>query len=160
MEVQCETYIRWMTTLDMPMVLAIETESFDSAWTEKDFLRCMREQHAIGMVAEQGNAVAGFMFYEIQRSRYHILNFAVNQRFRRRGIGRDMVSKLKEKAARGRRPCLTLEVGERSLDAQLFFKAMGFMATEVLRGFYDTPPEDAYHMRYTHAEEPGTRHEH
>ena len=41
-----------------------------------------------------------------------------------------------------------LEVRETNLDAQLFFKQIGFRAVSVLRDFYDDSDEDAYLMQY------------
>jgi ribosomal-protein-alanine N-acetyltransferase len=41
-----------------------------------------------------------------------------------------------------------LEVRESNIDAQLFFRSLGFRAISVLRGFYDDSAEDAYLMQY------------
>ena len=41
-----------------------------------------------------------------------------------------------------------LEVRETNLDAQLFFRAQGFRAVNVLRDFYEDTTEDAYLMQY------------
>ena len=45
-------HIRWMIRRDMPDVMGIEVASFEYAWTEDDFLRCLRQRNCIGMVAE------------------------------------------------------------------------------------------------------------
>ena len=60
---QLRVHIRWMIRRDMPEVLQTETQSFEFAWTEEDFLRCLRQRNCIGMVAEQGEQVVGFMIY-------------------------------------------------------------------------------------------------
>jgi ribosomal-protein-alanine N-acetyltransferase len=41
-----------------------------------------------------------------------------------------------------------LEVRERNLDAQLFFKTQGFRAVSVLRHHYDDTEEDAYILQF------------
>src|SRR5262249_56138096 len=79
--------IRWMIRRDMPEVLQTEQESFEFAWTEEDFLRCLRQRNCIGMVAEQGEKVVGFMIYELHKAKPHILNFAVHPGWRRLGVG-------------------------------------------------------------------------
>jgi ribosomal-protein-alanine N-acetyltransferase len=43
---------------------------------------------------------------------------------------------------------LSLEVRETNLDAQLFFRRLGFQAISVLRDFYEETPEDAYLMEF------------
>jgi len=140
-------HIRWMIRRDMPEVLAIEEQSFEFPWSEEDFIRCLRQRNCIGMVAEHNERVAGFMIYELHKSKLHILNFAVRDELRRRGVGRQMVKKLAGKLSHQRRSRIMLEIRETNLPAQLFFRALGFRAVSVLRAFYDDTPEDAYLMQ-------------
>jgi len=70
-------HIRWMIRKDMPEVLEIENSSFEFPWSEDDFIRCLRQRNCIGMVAEHGERVVGFMIYELHKTRLHVLNFAV-----------------------------------------------------------------------------------
>ena len=141
-------HIRWMIRRDMQEVLAIERESFEFPWFEEDFIRCLRQRNCIGMVAEHGERVVGFMIYELHKSRLHILNFAVASNVRRQSVGRQMVEKLVSKLSSQRRTRISLEVRETNLPAQLFFKHSGFRATSVLRAYYDDSPEDAYVMQF------------
>jgi ribosomal-protein-alanine N-acetyltransferase len=129
-------------------VLQTEQESFEYSWTEEDFLRCLRQRNCIGMVAEQGEKVVGFMIYELHKAKLHILNFAVHPQFRRGGIGAQMVAKLISKLSSHRRTRITLEVRETNLGAQLFFRAQEFKAVRVLRSFYEDSGEDAFLMEY------------
>ena len=64
------------------------------------------------------------------------------------GIGKQMVLRLIDKLSQQRRNEILLEVRERNLDAQLFFKDEGFRAVSVLRCHYDDTDEDAYIMRF------------
>ncbi|HEY2883434.1 MAG TPA: ribosomal protein S18-alanine N-acetyltransferase [Pirellulales bacterium] len=137
-----------MIRRDMPEVLAIESDCFEFPWCENDFLRCLRQRNCIGMVAEYDDRVVGFMLYELHKSRLHILNFAVASRYRRNGIGSQMVGKLVGKLSTQRRNRILLEVRETNLAAQLFFRASGFRAVSVLREFYEDTPEDAYLMQF------------
>jgi ribosomal-protein-alanine N-acetyltransferase len=145
---QVRVHIRWMIRRDMPEVLQTEVESFEFAWTEEDFLRCLRQRNCIGMVAEQGEKVVGFMIYELHKSKLHILNFAVHPTCRRAAVGVQMVTKLISKLSSHRRTRITLEVRERNLAAQLFFRSQGFRAVRVLRSYYDDSGEDAFLMQY------------
>ena len=152
---QVRVHIRWMIRRDMPEVLQTEQESFEYAWTEEDFLRCLRQRNCIGMVAEQGEKVVGFMIYELHKSKLHILNFAVAPSFRRCGVGAQMVAKLISKLSSHRRTRITLEVRETNLPAQLFFRSQGFRAIKVLRSFYEDSGEDAFLMQYRLADDSG-----
>lgn len=141
-------HIRWMIRRDMPEVLEIEERSFEFAWTEEDFIRCLRQRNCIGMVAEHDERVVGFMIYELHKNRLHILNFAVHPEFRRRGVAGSMIRKLIGKLSPQRRNRILLEIRETNLAAQLFFREAGFRAISVLREFYEDTPEDAYLMQY------------
>jgi len=146
-------HIRWMIRRDMSEVLDIEADSFEFPWSEEDFIRCLRQRNCIGMVAEYDDRVVGFMVYELNRTRLHILNFAVAPDCRRRGVGTQMIAKLSGKLSAGRRTRLVLEVRETNLPAQLFFRHSRFRAVSVLRGYYEDTPEDAYLMQYRYRPE-------
>jgi len=147
---QLPVHIRWMIRRDMPEVLAIEEQCFEFPWYEDDFIRCLRQRNCIGMVAEASERVVGFMIYELHKNRLHILNFAVHEAYRRRGIGGQMSRKLIGKLSHERRSRILLEIRETNLPAQLFFRTLGFCAVSVLRDFYEDTTEDAYLMQYRH----------
>lgn len=144
-----DVHIRWMIRRDMADVLNIENACFEFPWSEADFTNALRQRNCIGMVAEHNARIMGFMIYELHKQHLHILNFAVAP-FQGRGIGRQMLEKLREKLSRERRNRIQCEVRERNLDALMFFKAMGFRATGLLRDFYRDSPEDAIRMEYRH----------
>ena len=141
-------HIRWMIRRDMLEVLDVEAESFEFPWSEEDFVRCLRQRNCIGMVAEHEDRVVGFMVYELNKTRLHVLNFAVASDYRRLGVGSQMLAKLVGKLSSQRRTRVVLEVRETNLPAQLFFRTNGFRAVSVLREFYEDTPEDAYLMQY------------
>ena len=145
---QVRLHIRWMIRRDMPEVLRIEHASHDYPWCEEDFLRCLRQRNCIGMVAELGEKVVGFMIYELHKTKLHILNFSVHTEHRRAGIGSQMAEKLVSKLSSHRRTRIVTEVRESSLDAQLFFRTAGFRAIGVSREFFPDTGEDAYVMEY------------
>lgn len=147
-------HIRWMIRRDMPEVLDIERSCFEFMWRADEFVKVLRDRSCIGMVAEYGSSqqIAGFMIYELHRSRLHVLNFAVHPHFQRMGVGKSMVDKLKGKLSAQRRTRITLEIRETNLAAQLFFRDMGFVATSVVQMFYDDTEEDAIFFTYQHEE--------
>ena len=144
--------IRWMRWKDMKEVLEIENECFEFAWTEDDFVRCLQQRNCIGMVAEYQGRVVGFIFYEMLKTKIHLLNVATLSEFRRKGVATQLVARLIAKLGSQRRSRITLEVRETNLPAQLFLRSLGFRAIEILRGFYDGTHEDAYQMVYKHQE--------
>jgi [ribosomal protein S18]-alanine N-acetyltransferase len=152
-QTQLRVHIRWMIRRDMAEVLEIERGAFEFPWFEEEFIRCLRQRNCIGMVAEHGERVVGFMIYELHKSRVHVLNFAVARDYRRRGVGSQMVAKLIAKLSSQRRSRIVLEVRETNLAAQLFFRENGFRAVSVLRSYYEDTPEDAYLMQFRYRPE-------
>jgi len=142
-----------MIRRDMPEVIAIEGESFEFPWLDNDFIHCLRQRNCIGMVAEHDDRVVGFMIYELQKARIHVLNFAVASEYRRRGVGSQMIAKLIGKLSSQRRSRVVLAIRETNLAAQLFFRENGFRAVSVLHDYYADTPEDAYMMQYRYRPE-------
>ena len=142
-----KVHIRWMIRRDVEEVLAIEAASFDCPWLEKDLIRCLRQRNCIGMVAEHENRVAGYMVYELDRKRIRLLNLAVAVDLRGRGVGSQMIAKLKAKLTEKRRNRITLKIRESNLTGQIFFRGLGFRAIKILKAFYDTG-ETAYEMEF------------
>lgn len=145
---QLRVHVRWMIRRDMPEVLGIEHASFEYPWCEEEFLRVLRQRNCIGMVAEQGERIVGFMIYELHRNRIHVLDFAVHPDFRRQGVGRQMIAKLVGKLSNQRRNRIALLIRETNVPAQYFYKMMGFRAVEVIREHFADTGEDAYGMLY------------
>lgn len=139
-----------MLRRDMPQVLEIEKLCFEYPWDEDSFIRCLRERNCIGMVSHHKKAdkVVSFVIYELHKTRLHVLNFAVEPRFQRAGIGAAMMLKLKAKLTPGKRSSIVANVRESNLDAQLFFKAQGFRAISVLCGLYEQNDDDCYLFQY------------
>ena len=150
---ELRVHIRWMIRRDMSEVLATECESFEFPWSHEDFIRSLRQRNCIGMVAEHEDRIVGFMIYELHKTRIHVLNFAVTESFRRRGVGSQMLAKLAAKLSVQRRSRVVLEVRETNLPAQLFFRENGFRAVSVLRSYYADTPEDAYLMQFRYRPE-------
>ena len=145
---QVRVHIRWMIRRDMPEVLAIEHASFEFPWCEEEFLRVLRQRNCIGMVAEYGERVVGFMIYELHKNKLHVLDFATHPEFRRQGVGHQMIGKLVGKLSSHRRTRIALYVRETNLASQLFYRVQGFRAVEVAREHYQDTGEDAFVMQY------------
>ncbi len=141
--------IRPMQLRDIDQVKAIEDQSFDCSWTKKEFHENLTTPHVYGRVAVLGDEVVGYAVFEtVLKEGLCIMNIAVAKEHRRRGIGSRLLKALKGKLSKAR--CwISCHVRESNLPAHLFFRSSGFLATKVLRGFYDNSAEDAYEFEYT-----------
>lgn len=143
-----QVHIGWMIRDHLPAVLRIESLCFEFAWAKDDFDLCLRQRKCIGMVAKIDDEIIGYMIYELHKNRLEVLNFAVTPSHWREGVGRAMVEKLTAKLCPERRNRITLQVREKNLSAQLFFRECGFRAVQVLRDYYPDASEDAYLFQY------------
>ncbi len=142
-----KVHLRWLVRQDLPAVMTIEAAG-SLGWTEDELLRTLREENCIGNVAEFEANVVGYFVYEVGRTRMTLTNLVVHPSFRRAGVGRAMVEKLKTKVCGHRRNLLVAYIRETNLDGQRFLAAMGLKAVKVRRGFFADTGEDAYRMEW------------
>lgn len=146
-------YVRWMSPPDMCSVLTVENLSFPQPYTESDFRWILKQRSVAGFVAEIDNSVVGYMIYELMPRSVFLHSLAVHPDFRRVGVGSAFIKKIKQGLRcsdhHRLRRCIVTDVSERNLDAHLFFKKLGFVAEEILRGYYGENSDlDAYRFRY------------
>lgn len=123
--------IRWLIRRDLADALRIER-----TWTEEDWLRHMRQQTGIAMVAEletEASPVVAVITYTLHARSVEILTLAVDPAYRRAGVGRQMVAKLESKLSPHRRTRIWMAVSDRLTDAHLFLRGCHFRATRVRR---------------------------
>jgi ribosomal-protein-alanine N-acetyltransferase len=128
-------------------LVAIEQASFESPWRQRDFVEWLTRGDADGVLLQWCGDVVGYAMYEWQRTYIRLGSMAILQEYRRRGAGRCLVNHLIRLLLPPRLRRITLEVSERNLDGQLFFRALGFKAVNVLRQWCDDG-QDAYVMTY------------
>jgi ribosomal-protein-alanine N-acetyltransferase len=142
-------HIRWMIRRDLKAaVMPIENASFADPYTEEEILEMLRQRTTIGMVAEVRGNVVGYMIYTFKGKRIVVDNFAVAPDHRRMGIGRAMADKLKQKLPYVNRHQIKLLVRETNLDAQLFWRAVGFRCDAILDNMYEGLDESALRFVY------------
>src|SRR5689334_4602783 len=91
-------HVRWMIRADREAVYEIENHSFSDPWKPDDFVRVIKQTRNIAMVAVYGERIVGFVIYEIKKSnRVEILNMAVHEDWRYKGIGAALVNKIRRK---------------------------------------------------------------
>jgi [ribosomal protein S18]-alanine N-acetyltransferase len=128
MELMQDVKIRWMIRRDMPSVTAIGNAPEDI------YLGLLRQRNVIGCVAEIDEKIVGYMMYRVLPQDHTIvllmMRVADDQRFR--GIGKNMMDRLKQKLTGDRYRALVADVEEVDLASQLFMKAVGFEAVAIV----------------------------
>jgi [ribosomal protein S18]-alanine N-acetyltransferase len=127
----------------MDAVEEIEEASFEFPW-DRDRLEAERKKKynlvlvATTVVVPTGKRlIVGSLFAESDRFRYTLINLAVHPRWRRLGVGRALIEKVISRLRRERRYEIYELVRESNLNAQNFYKQLGFVAIKSIPDYYD-----------------------
>jgi ribosomal-protein-alanine N-acetyltransferase len=126
---------------DVRAVADLERCCFDHPWSALELQMALVQLGCFGVVEEWDDAVIGYMVFEVGKRQVKLLNIAVAEQCRRRGIASKLLSELPRRE-------IVLEVRETNVAAQLFFRVNGFRYVRTLKGYYDDVQEDAYEMRH------------
>jgi len=142
-------HIRWMIRGDMPEVMAIMAtlpHRIDAAELEA----LLRQRNAIGMIAEHGGRVAGWMAYTLHRGKIELHWLAVDPDCRGLGVGSQLMAKLAGKLSPQRRTKVEVYARESDLHGLAWLRRMGFLAgpNAVFGGYFEDTGEDAYRLAY------------
>ncbi len=124
-------FVRWLTRLDLPEVLAIEAASFARPWEEEHLLKLLRDRNVTSMVYERHSRILGFVIYEIRARSIAVLRLAVDPQWRQTGVGTELLTKIIGKLTPDRRASAELMVSEYATPCHNFLKARGWFATKV-----------------------------
>lgn len=136
--------VRFGDERDLPKVLQIERESFEEPWDEKMLKQYLRRRETVFRVVDLNGLLAGYMLYTVHPLGYiEISSLAVAEDSRRQGCGRIMLDFLK-----GYHTPIAFDVHESNLTGQLFFRACGCRAVDIIDNYYEDG-ETAYLFRWT-----------
>ena len=119
---------------DMDEIVKIEEESFDDPYSKELFIRLLLSG-TIFLVAEN-NEVKGYIIGEAIGTRGHVISIAVKRKFRRQGVGRQLMEKLEEILLRVGVKKVRLEVAIENKTAVNFYRKLGYRAVGVLKDYY------------------------
>ena len=139
-----KTVIRAYTSKDLSAVVSIEKLSYISPWGKETFATVLARKKSGAIVALLGKKVIGFLVIESLTRTYQILNLAVHPAYRRCSVGSTLLDWLEGTATRNRRTKINIEVREGNLSFQLFLRACGYKAVEILSRYYNDTKEDCY----------------
>jgi ribosomal-protein-alanine N-acetyltransferase len=130
----------------LDQVYQIELDSFVIPWTRRDFEKELKNNLAIYIVALENTEVIGYagMWHVVNEG--HIVNVAVKEGKRRRGVGSELIKRLTEIALEKEMMGLTLEVRMSNAAGQRLYHKFGFKAEGIRGRYYSDTGEDAIIM--------------
>jgi ribosomal-protein-alanine N-acetyltransferase len=139
--------LRRLESRDLDVVEAIERESYPTPWSRSMFDAELRKPSslALGAFTEEEELV-GYAFVSRYVDAWHVMNVAVADAYRRRGVASTLLARLFDVTAADPRRGYTLEVRVSNTGAIRLYERLGFEARGVRRGYYTDNREDALIM--------------
>jgi ribosomal-protein-alanine N-acetyltransferase len=139
--------LRRLDAADLDLVEAIERESYRTPWSRSMFDAELRKPSSLALGAfTEEDALAGYAFVSRYVDAWHVMNVAVADAFRRRGIASALLGRLFEVTESDSRRGYTLEVRVSNTGAIRLYERLGFEPRGIRRGYYTDNREDALIM--------------
>lgn len=124
---------------------ALHATAFRYSWGEHEFERLISAANAFGDAAldPRKNTLCGFILSRVAADEAEVLTIVVASGYRKRGIGRQLVTSHVARLRNVRVQTLFLEVGENNAAARKLYDSLGFLEVGRRKNYYrtDTPDE-------------------
>jgi ribosomal-protein-alanine N-acetyltransferase len=139
--------LRRLDAQDLDVVEAIERESYPTPWSRSMFDAELRKPSSLALGAfTEDDVLVGYAFVSRYVDAWHLMNVAVADAFRRRGIASALLERLFEVTGTDPRRGYTLEVRVSNTGAIRLYERLGFETRGIRRGYYTDNREDALIM--------------
>lgn len=148
---------RAMTPGDVPAVGVLERAAYPFPWSDGIFRDCVRVGY-LCRVAELDGQVVAYGIVAMGAGEAHILNLCVRDDLRGRGVGRQMLKLLLERAREAGVHDAFLEVRPTNTLAISLYQSVGFVQVGLRKGYYQAVEgrEDALVLKLALADPAGT----
>jgi ribosomal-protein-alanine N-acetyltransferase len=143
---------------DLNSIEEIERSSYPTPWSRSMFAGELAKPSSIclGAIDAERNELVAYLIISRYVDAWHVMNVAVAEPYRRRGIASGLMERLFEDTARDSRRGYTLEVRVSNEAAIRLYEQLGFKARGVRRGYYTDNREDALIMWKDPVREPAS----
>jgi [ribosomal protein S18]-alanine N-acetyltransferase len=137
--------IRRLAYADLPQVIAIERRAFPTPWSLAMFVLELSKPSGICLAGLIDGRIMGYLVCSRYDTVWHLMNVAIDDRLRRRGIATALIERLFE-LADGPGEQYTLEVRTSNGPAIELYGRFGFRSAGTRRAYYHDNREDALIM--------------
>lgn len=138
--------IRKVQPEDIASVAELEKQCFSRPWSYQSFIFELESRDAWFSVAEDGDRIVGFAILHRFIDEGEIFNIAVDEEYRRMGVGAMLLKNVIEGAVRYGVIKIFLEVRKSNEPARSLYAKHGFEVCGLRKNYYDDPKEDAILM--------------
>ena len=125
-------------------IAKLEKQFFSAPWDENSVRSEITNPLALWLVAVENGEVLGYIGSQTVLQESDMMNVAVDEKHRRRGIARLLVEELIRRLDAYQ---LTLEVRASNAPAISLYESMGFVQVGLRKNYYRSPREDALILR-------------
>ena len=150
--------IRKLKLRDLTAIEEIERDSYPTPWSRSMFAGELSKPSSIclGAIDVETNRLVGYLIISRYVDAWHVMNIAVTDEFRRRGIATRLMERLFEITSGYGRRGYTLEVRVSNDAAIRLYESLDFKARGLRRGYYTDNREDALIMWKDPVREPAS----
>ena len=138
--------VRTLRPGDLDAIEEIERRAYPTPWSRSMFAGELSKPSGICLGAFQGEDMLGYLIVARYVDAWHVMNVAVDEPFRGRGVASQMLEQLFESTGDDFERGYTLEVRVTNDTAIGLYRRLGFVETGIRRGYYTDNREDALIM--------------
>ena len=139
--------INYMKKEHLDEVAAMEKENFSEPWSREAFSDTLKKEEYVYLVALYEGSVAGYAGAVISFDEGSITNIAVGDKYRRMGIGKELMLQMAKILKEKNVTQIFLEVRESNEAARELYRICGYEDVGMRKNFYAKPTENAVVMK-------------
>ncbi len=128
------------------MLALLEKECFSCPWSEESFLECLGNDRFYFVGLFENDELVGYGSLVTVLDEGDVANIAVRADKRGQGLGRTLLTALREEAQKRGVIYLHLEVRESNAPARHLYESFGFTVDGIRKNYYTKPQENAVLM--------------
>ncbi len=150
--------LRKLKLRDLSAIEQIERSSYPTPWSRSMFASELAKPSSIclGAIDSDAEQLVGYLIISRYVDAWHVMNIAIADEYRRRGIATRLMERLFDLTAPDGRRGYTLEVRISNEAAIRLYEQVGFKGRGVRRGYYTDNREDALIMWKDPVREPAS----
>ncbi len=142
-----EINVRLAYKEDLKGMHNIESSSFAAPWSFEAFKENFFNLFSIYVLAETDDGtMIGFGGMQVIFEEAHVMNIAVLEEHRRKGIAGQMLKLMMQEAKKRDAQTMMLEVRQSNAPARCLYQKYGFVPVSIRKGYYSDNNEDAIIM--------------
>ncbi len=146
---------RRASAADLSALASLDAACFGRPWSAEVYLEELERPFCLLYVVEEAASIVGSSCTWIVGDEAHLLRIATHPGYRRRGLGRSLLSSVLRRTIEAGCERVLLEVAAGNVAAVALYRGFGFALVGRRRAYYKDPPDDALVMHKIVAR-PGT----